>query len=276
MPALNSDPVQFDFGENWKSFSRSALGPAEVDAARIAFRDLFRHVPLAGRSFLDIGFGQGLGLCLAHEAGAKIHGCDINPKCVEALRSSARFFPRFPPSSLPVVVGSILDSSTVASLRALAAASGAPGFDVVQSWGVLHHTGDMRAALRSAGSLVNPGGHFVIAIYNTHWSSPAWRVLKRAYVAAPRFAQKALIALLSPVIILAKFAVTRQNPLHQERGMDFRHDVVDWVGGYPYEYATIEQIEAFLHSEGFEMQRAIAATVPTGCNQFVLRKRSVP
>jgi 2-polyprenyl-6-hydroxyphenyl methylase/3-demethylubiquinone-9 3-methyltransferase len=274
MATLDSDSVQFDFGENWKSFSGSALTVEAVDAARLGFRDLFRDVPLAGRSFLDIGFGQGLGLCLAHEAGADVHGCDINPKCVDALRLTARFFPDFPLASVPVVVGSILESTTVRNVQALAARLGSTGFDVIQSWGVLHHTGNMSAALKNAGSLVNPGGHFVIAIYNTHWSSPAWRVLKRAYVAAPAFAQKSIIALLVPIILLAKFAVTRQNPWRQERGMDFRHDVIDWVGGYPYEYATIEGMETKLRAEGFEMQRVIRASVPTGCNQLVFTKAS--
>ena len=272
MPQTDRETPQFDFGENWKSFSRSALEPESVDAARAGFRDLFRDVPLEGRSFLDIGFGQGLGLCLAHEAGARVHACDINPKCVEAMKSTARFFPEFPLASLPLVVGSILEDATMRKLLALPAAAESGGFDVVQSWGVLHHTGDMKTALRNAASLVRPGGYFVLAIYNTHWSSPAWHAIKRTYVAAPAFLRKLLNGFFVPVIFLAKFAVTRQNPLRQERGMDFYHDVVDWVGGYPYEHATIDEVAAMVRADGFEMERVIPALVPTGCNQFVFKK----
>jgi 2-polyprenyl-3-methyl-5-hydroxy-6-metoxy-1,4-benzoquinol methylase len=272
MTSMNREPVQFDFGENWKSFSASALDPAALEAAKAGFRDLFAGVPLEGQSFLDIGFGQGLGLCLAHQAGAQVHACDINPKCVEALKSTARFFPNFPLSSLPLVVGSILDDATIGKLRTLRAGPERGGFDVVQSWGVLHHTGNMTTAIRNAASLVKPGGYLVLAIYNTHWSSPVWHAIKRAYVAAPALLQKFLTALFVPIIFLAKLLVTRQNPLRQERGMDFYHDVVDWVGGYPYEYATIAEIAAQLGAQGFEMQRAIPAIVPTGCNQFVFKK----
>jgi 2-polyprenyl-6-hydroxyphenyl methylase/3-demethylubiquinone-9 3-methyltransferase len=264
--------VQFDFGENWKSFSTSALEPEKVEVARTAFHDLFASVPLEGRSFLDIGFGQGLGVCLAHEAGAQVHACDINPKCVEALESTARFFPDFPRSSLPLVVGSILEEATMRKLLALPGAAEGGGFDVVQSWGVLHHTGDMKTALQNATLLVRPGGYFVLAIYNTHWSSPVWHAIKRTYVAAPVFLRKLLNGLFVPVIFLAKFAVTRQNPLRQERGMDFYHDVVDWVGGYPYEHATIDEVAAMVRADGFEMERVIPALVPTGCNQFVFKK----
>lgn len=269
---MNPEPVQFDFGQNWKSFSASALDSAALEAARTGFHDLFAGVPLEGQSFLDIGFGQGLGLCLAHEAGAQVHACDINPKCVEALQSTARFFPDFPLSSLPLVVGSILEAGTIEKLQSLRAGPGQGGFDVVQSWGVLHHTGDMVTAIRNAASLVKPGGYLVLAIYNTHWSSPIWHAIKRAYVSVPVLLQRFLTALFVPIIFLAKFAVTRQNPLRQERGMDFYHDVVDWVGGYPYEHATIAEIAALLGAQGFEMQRAIPATVPTGCNQFVFKK----
>jgi 2-polyprenyl-6-hydroxyphenyl methylase/3-demethylubiquinone-9 3-methyltransferase len=272
MTSMNREPGQFDFGENWKSFSASALDSAALEAAMAGFRDLFADVPLEGHSFLDIGFGQGLGLCLAHQAGARVHACDINPKCVEALESTARFFPNFPLSSLPLVVGSILDDDTLEKLRTLSDGPERAGFDVVQSWGVLHHTGDMINAIRKTACLVKPGGYLVLAIYNTHWSSPVWHSIKRGYVAAPPLLQKALTALFVPIIFLAKLVVTRQNPLRQERGMDFYHDVVDWVGGYPYEHATIAEIATLVTAQGFEMQRAIPAIVPTGCNQFVFKK----
>lgn len=262
---------QFDFGENWKSFSGTALQAGRVDAARAAFRGLTADIDLKGSSFLDIGFGQGLGVCLAQEAGAAVCACDINPKCVEALDVTARWFPAFDPSALSLTVGSILNPATVRDLRAHPRARDG-GFDVVHSWGVLHHTGNMRLALDHATSLVRPGGHFIVAIYNTHWSSPAWRLIKHGYVTSPAPARRLLLGLLSPAIYLAKFAATGRNPLRQERGMDFWHDVVDWVGGYPYEHASIRELASMVTARGFALQKAIPATVPTGCNQFVFRK----
>jgi hypothetical protein len=143
---------------------------------------------------------------------------------------------------------------------------------VVHSWGVLHHTGDMDTALTNAASLVAPDGHLILAIYNHHWTSPAWRLLKRTYVASPALLQQLMVLSLYPVIMAAKWAVTQRNPLQQERGMHFYYDVVDWVGGYPYEYASCDAVEAAMTKRGFSLLRRIPARVPTGCNEFVFRR----
>ena len=47
-----------------------------------------------------------------------------------------------------------------------------------------------------------------MALHNRHWTSPAWAVIERAYVLAPRILQKAMIAAIYPVIFAAKWAVT--------------------------------------------------------------------
>ena len=76
----------------------------------------------------------------------------------------------------------------------------------------------------------------------------------------------------TPIIFAAKFIVTFKNPLTMKRGMDFMHNIIDWVGGYPYEYASIPEITEILKQLGFEMQFVRSATVPTGCNEFIGRK----
>ena len=83
-----------------------------------------------------------------------------------------------------------------------------------------------------------------------------------------------MIGALYPVIWLAKLTVTRNDPKSKERGMDFYYDVVDWVVGYPYEYATIAEMEEMCRPLGLSLVRAISAIVPTGCNEFVFRKRN--
>ena len=178
-------------------------------------------VDLRGQTFLDIGFGQGLTLLIATAMGARTAGCDINPLCVEVLQmNQRRFFAEVPIAEIPVVIGSILDDQTVERLRATAPdQTGA--FDIVHSWGVLHHAGDMNRAIRLAASLVKRGGFLVIAIYARHWSSRFWLAIKRLYNVGPRWIQRALVALFSPVILAAKWIVTRRNPLKQTRGMNF-------------------------------------------------------
>lgn len=266
---MSTPPVQFDFGQNWKEFSKSALTPERVAQSKNEFIELLGTNDLSGKRFLDLGFGQGLGLLNAGSLGARTFGCDINPKCAQVVATNFGYYPSL--SEKPwIVVGSILDSLVVNQLR-----SQAPeGYDIVHSWGVLHHTGNMDLAVCHAASLVQPGGKFVLAIYNRHWSSRAWWIIKRTYVAAPKNFQRALIGLFYPIIYCAKWIVTRKSPKRQERGMDFYYDVIDWVGGYPYEYATINQMRGFVEALGFETIKICPSRVPTGCNEFVFRRKN--
>jgi len=259
----------FDFGSNWLDYSRRALTPERAAHARQDFARLFSGIALCDRHFLDIGYGQGLGILCAAEQGAHPVGLDLNPTCIKAFRLSAGHFPGVDPTTIPLLSGSILDGTTVDALRALAPTA---GYDVVQSWGVLHHTGDMRLALANAAALVRPGGHLVIAIYNRHWSSPGWLLVKKAYNAAPQTVQRAMIGALTPIIRIAKRLVTGRPPETTDRGMDFAVDIVDWVGGYPYEYATQSEVRALAEPHGLTQLRTALPAVPTGCNEFVFRK----
>jgi 2-polyprenyl-6-hydroxyphenyl methylase/3-demethylubiquinone-9 3-methyltransferase len=255
--------MQFDFGQNWKEFSENSLTAEKVDQAREHFRLLMKDCPLKDRRFVDIGFGQGLSLLLALQEGAQITGVDINPKCAEVLERNKQFLGIDAP--VEVLVGSILEDSTLQRL-------GNRQFDIVHSWGVLHHTGDMYAAIDRTCSLVAPNGRLVLAIYNRHWSSLPWKWIKWLYCVSPAMVQKLMIALFFPVIFSAKLLVTRENPLKMTRGMDFYYNIVDWVGGYPYEYASREEMIEFLDSRGFVLETFVPARVPTGCNEFVFRK----
>jgi SAM-dependent methyltransferase len=259
--------MQFDFGKNWSEFSQAALSEERVSQGRKDFAELFQGIELHESSFLDIGFGQGLSLLIAAEQGARAVGCDINPKCHEVIERNRAYFPHTNRSKMNLVVGSILEGDTIRALRDNAP-DGGGHYDIVHSWGVLHHTGDMKMALKNASSLVKPGGHLVLAIYNKHWTSPVWFIIKYLYNRFS-FLQKPLVASLYPIIYLAKFAITRRNPKKQQRGMDFYFDVVDWVGGYPYEYASVPEIHETVAAQGFLAKRTVGARVPTGCNEFV-------
>ncbi len=261
---------QFDFGKNWIAFSRNTFSRTSFINARIDFISLANDISLRGKRFLDIGFGQGVALLIAEEEGAEVTGCDINSRCRESLAINAATLEKAPPES--VIIGSILEESTVDTLRSIQP----EGFDIVHSWGVLHHTGNMRRAIRNAASLVMPDGHLILALYNRHWSSPFWTVVKYLYVHSPRMIQTLLTAVFFPVIFLAKFAVTRSNPFTQQRGMNFFYDVIDWIGGYPYEYASVEEVKGIVEPLGFTCRKVVPAQVPTGCNEFVFENSSEP
>jgi SAM-dependent methyltransferase len=258
----------FDFGRNWKHYSARVLTRPRVEGAREAFSVLTSGIELKSRAFLDVGFGQGLTALCAADAGAVVCCLDVNPRCVEALELTGQFFLPEAKERLNLIVGSILSSSDVRQLREKSGS----GYDVVHSWGVLHHTGDLQQAFANCADLVKPGGHLIVAIYNRHWSSPLWKCIKGLYCRLPRIGQKTMIGLFVPVIYLAKLLVTRRNPLEKERGMDFLVDIVDWVGGYPYEYATIDEVLDLGAKNSLQTLRVTPAGVPTGCNEFVFNK----
>ena len=262
--------MQFDFGQNWIDYSRNAATDEKVAGARRDFLDLVDGMEFSGKSFLDIGFGQGLSLLVAQEAGARAFGLEVNPKCIDAIEENTRFFSCCDWTNLEIVQGSILDGGMVERLRAVSPRK--DGFDIVHSWGVLHHTGNLRKAVTHAVSLVRPQGHLILAIYNRHWTSPLWCLIKWVYCKSPAAVRKLAIWFFYPVIRLAKLAVTGRNPETKERGMDFYYDLIDWLGGYPYEYASVREFDAYLRPFGFQNVKTISPEVPTGCNQLVYSK----
>ncbi len=255
----------FDFGANWKRYSLNALTNDRVEEARADFSLLTEGIGLESKTFLDVGFGQGLISLTAASAGASVYSLDVNPRCLEALKITGQFFDPWASQKLDLTVGSILSDDTVTRLLE----KNKSGYDVVHAWGVLHHTGDLKQAFSNCVKLLDRRGHLIVAIYNRHWSSPLWKMIKRLYCAVPVIAQKAFVGIFTPIIFLAKFLVTGKNPMTTQRGMDFFVDIVDWVGGYPYEYASVEEMQELGNVHGLELERVRKAFVPTGCNEFV-------
>lgn len=252
---------RFKFGENWASFSRY-LDETRVVEAEQSLKDLFGLETLKGNSFLDIGCGSGLFSIAAARLGAqRVLGLDIDPVSVQTSRENAKRW-LDDQNGVSFVQGSALDASQMEVLGT---------FDFVYSWGVLHHTGDMERSIENTVRRVKPGGLLMIAIYNRHSSSAGWKAVKWLYNRSNRFGQKLLIWIFTPVIFVAKWIATGENPLKVRRGMEFMHNVIDWVGGYPYEYASIDEMKSILEGFGFDVLKVNPATVPTGCNEFVCK-----
>jgi 2-polyprenyl-6-hydroxyphenyl methylase/3-demethylubiquinone-9 3-methyltransferase len=51
--------------------------------------------------------------------------------------------------------------------------------------------------------------------------------------------------------------------------MSTRHDLVDWVGGYPFEVAKPETVFGFLRDRGFELRHLKSCAGGLGCNEYV-------
>ena len=252
---------QFDFGANWQSFSANQLGSEELDSAVNSLTELIGVDYIQNKSFLDIGCGSGIFALAAKKLGAtKVLGIDLSQKSIAASESNAQ---RFNVSDVRFVCGSILDPTIIFEQK----------YDLVYSWGVLHHTGKMWQAIERAIDLTAQKGLLVIAIYNRHWTSPIWRAIKYLYNILPQVGKIIMLYIFWPIVYLAKLLVTKKNPQKKSRGMNFYYDLIDWLGGYPYEYAGPEQIIEFVTANNFSLVKFLPAEVPTGCHQYVFQRQ---
>lgn len=262
--------ARFAFGSNWNQFLR-VLDDERIAAAEQSLRDMLGVTSLEGKTFLDIGCGSGLFSLAAMRLGAaRVHSVDydrMSVACAQQLHE--RYFRNA--ENWTIAQGSVLDVDGMARLGK---------WDVVYSWGVLHHTGAMWTALKNAGELVKDGGTLFISIYNDQgWLSRFWTAVKRIYN-SNAIGKGLVLATFVPYFTLRWLLadiVRFRNPLRRyftnrsRRGMAVWYDMVDWLGGYPFEVATPEQIFNFYSQRGFTLKR-ITTTSSVGCNEFVFAR----
>jgi 2-polyprenyl-6-hydroxyphenyl methylase/3-demethylubiquinone-9 3-methyltransferase len=266
---------RFAFGANWAHFL-TTLDEMRIAEAENSLRDMLGVIDLHGRSFLDIGCGSGLFSLAARRLGAQVHSFDFDSKSVACAQElKRRFFPE--DDAWYVGQGSVLDREYIGRLGQ---------FDVVYSWGVLHHTGSMWLAIENAISRVaTPRGTLFIAIYNDQgWKSHVWWFVKLIYNRLPHLLKKPFfiaVSVLVHALVIVKYSIKLKPmiaiaPLlsdRRERGMSARHDAIDWIGGFPYEFAKFDILANYLEARGFELTK-YRRHDSQGCNEFVARRAS--
>jgi SAM-dependent methyltransferase len=256
---------RFAFGQNWTRFL-SHLDESRIAEAEASLTRMLGDV--RGKTFLDIGSGSGLFSLAAHRLGATVHSFDYDPQSVACTTELKRLHGD---SRWIVERGSALDADFIARLGT---------FDIVYSWGVLHHTGNMHLALEHAARAVKPGGQLWIAIYNDQGrESRRWLKVKQIYNRLPAFLRAPYCAVImgprevaGVALAALRFRLRERLAVYFERGMSYWVGVVDWVGGLPFEVAKPEEILDFYRARGFTLERLRTQGGGYGCNEFVFRR----
>ena len=254
---------RFAFGDNWAKFLK-ALDEQRINHAVDSLKSMLEVENLNAKSFLDIGSGSGLFSLAAKRLGAKVFSFDYDPRsvaCTKELKN--RYF--YNDKDWTIESGSVLDTEYLSRLGK---------FDIVYSWGVLHHTGNMWAALKNVQVNVAKNGKLLIALYNHQpFASNYWWFVKKMYnkysISRPLFI---FIHSLYPTLpsLLLKAIQNRKCP----RGMNVWYDLIDWLGGYPFEVSTPQQIFEYYKSYGYYLIKLKTVGGRLGCNEYVFQLNS--
>jgi len=250
----------FTFGKNWLFFIARYVNAQTVSEASRSLINFVGKENIQGKTFLDIGCGSGLFSLAALNLGAdKVLSFDMDPDSILACKRLRR--QKGSPKKWQVIRGSILDKQFTSKLGR---------YDLVYAWGVLHHTGKMWIALDKTLKLVAPKGYLYLAIYNkaTDWkiyadgrfgTSSFWKKFKECYSRLPFWCQ-GLIEFWTILGLFSLYLAKFKNPLaeikrhpNKHRGMSWRADIRDWLGGYPYEYASTQEVINFVKVRGFKL-----------------------
>ena len=260
---------RFAFGENWSRFLE-VLDEDRIREAERSLQEMLGMQRLDGLSFLDVGCGSGLFSLAAWRLGARVRSFDYDPRSVATTREMRRRYGRDDESWI-VEDGSALDRAYLGGLGQ---------FDIVYSWGVLHHTGSMWEAMANVVPLVGSGGQLFIALYNDQGLvSRFWAGVKRLYCSGwpgrlfviPVFFAIFAAAGLASDLLGGQNPLVRYSEYRRKRGMSLTHDWIDWLGGYPYETAKPGDVFDFFSGRGFTLRKLVTRAT-LGCNEFVFRR----
>ncbi|HEY8857526.1 MAG TPA: class I SAM-dependent methyltransferase [Rugosibacter sp.] len=260
----------FKFGENWSSYS-NLIDEDRIRSSVEGLQKLLGNGGVSGKRFLDIGCGSGLHSFAALLLDAKeIVATDLD---ADSVKTTEKVLARHD-TGKPYCVMQMSVFNLPDQLK--------PDFDVVYSWGVLHHTGAMVEAISKAAAMVAPNGLFAFALYRKTPYCGLWHAEKKWYAKTGLRQQEIARAIYVMLFRLGCFVTGRSFKKYvaeykKMRGMEFLHDVHDWLGGYPYESISPPQVDRLLRELGFSLERrfirsGLTGVLGSGCDEYVYKK----
>lgn len=259
----------FTFGENWSRFSETVDESSLLDAQE-SLANLISKDEIRSKKVCDVGSGSGIHALAFLTLGAKHVTCfDLDLNSVQTTQATLK---KFNKTQWSVTQRDILKTNS----------NDAESYDIVYSWGVLHHTGNLNLALNNTQDLCAPNGMLILALYRKTFFCPFWKFVKRIYHVSPKWIRFSLDIF---YILIFSMAMLFQgvNPFRyirnysKSRGMNFFTDVRDWLGGYPYESVSPQPLIELVESYGFIFEKGNISTdkwgfLGSGCNEYVFRK----
>jgi 2-polyprenyl-3-methyl-5-hydroxy-6-metoxy-1,4-benzoquinol methylase len=264
----DTDGPRFGFGSNFLDYHAKQLDEERVATSGRTILEFLGLESFRGLRMIDIGCGPGLTSLACYRAGvAELLSFDYDPNSVVATRRMHTLSGT--PSNWRVEQGSAIDTAYMDKLGQ---------FDIVYCWGVLHHTGDQWTGFRNAASRIAPGGLFYVALYNTDYhkfpSPEFWLRVKRLYNGGGVLTKHAIevgyvAADMLWKLVRGKHPTAHMRDYKKRRGMSYFVGVRDWVGGWPMEYASVQEVKDFAAGLGLEVLKIDTAW---SCAQYLLRR----
>jgi 2-polyprenyl-3-methyl-5-hydroxy-6-metoxy-1,4-benzoquinol methylase len=267
---MKTNDTRFEFGENWANYSKT-ISTSQIDSSIQRILQFFEEDDLIDKKFLDIGSGSGIHSLAALKLGvSELVAFDYDENSVNTTKDV--LIKNWNKNNYRVFQGDILEGGTGDDL-----------FDIVYSWGVLHHTGNLKKALKNAAELTRKGGFFMFSVYGKTRYCKFWKRIKKWYCNATddkkAFAERLYVKLFGFYLLLRFKSLNThiRNYSKNKRGMNFYYDVRDWMGGYPYESISRKEIHNLMTEEGLglvrENVRKRSGLFGSGCDEYLFEKK---